>query len=46
MGIKLFNKLPHSIKQKPDLKGLKNALYKFLLEHSFYSINEYFTVLE
>jgi hypothetical protein len=43
-GIKVYNSLPQSIKQlSKDAKIFKVTLKKFLLIHSFYSLEEYFT---
>ena len=41
IGIKLFNKLPVQIKQLDNYKGLKT----FLLNNSFYTIEEFFLTL-
>jgi hypothetical protein len=42
-GIKLFNRLPGSIKQlSHDPKQFQTALKGFLFIHSFYSMDEYF----
>jgi hypothetical protein len=43
LGIKIFNKLPPSIKdQAQEIKKFKSAVKKFLFLNSFYSLNEYF----
>jgi hypothetical protein len=45
-GIKIFNKLPLEIKNTAgNQKKFKTALKKFLLNHSFYTIEEYFDQL-
>jgi hypothetical protein len=42
-GIKLFNHLPQTLKHLPiDIKVFKPALRRFLIQHSFYSVDEYF----
>ena len=42
-GIKVFNSLPVEIKKTSyDIRSFKNALKSFLLENSFYSLEEYF----
>jgi hypothetical protein len=42
-GIRLFNKLPGSIKQlSHDLEQFETALKGFLYVHSFYSMDKYF----
>ena len=42
-GIKVFNSLPVEIKETSyDICSFKNALKSFLLENSFYSLEEYF----
>jgi hypothetical protein len=44
-GIKVFNNLPQSIKNlSNDTKQFKSALKNYLHAHSFYSIDEYFSV--
>lgn len=40
MSIKIYNKVPNSIKLLPPYK-FKNGLRSWLLEHSFYSVKEY-----
>ena len=41
-GARLFNNLPENIQNlRKDKKGFKNTLYGYLIEHSFYSINEF-----
>jgi hypothetical protein len=42
-GIKVFNHLPHNIKNlSHNVKQFKLALKKFLLRSSFYTLDEYF----
>jgi hypothetical protein len=44
-GIKMFNNLPQRIKNfSNDTKQFKAALKNYLRAHSFYSIDEYFSV--
>ena len=44
-GIKIFNRLPTSIKSlSKDPRHFKNKLKNFLLEHTLYSLNEYYQV--
>jgi len=44
-GINIFNCLPTSIKSlSKDPKHFKNKLRNFLLEHTLYSLNEYYQV--
>lgn len=38
----IFNKLPNQIKTQISFRSFKNHLRNFLLEKSFYSVNEYF----
>jgi hypothetical protein len=46
-GIWLFNHLPTSIKKTADeTKMFKKTLKKFLLDNSFYSINEFLNFKE
>jgi len=42
MGILLFNKLPVQIKQVDNYKGFKREGKTFLLNASFYMIEEFF----
>ena len=42
LGIKLFNKLPNSIKILNPKHKFKIGVNKFLLEHVFYSLDEFF----
>jgi len=40
--IKIFNNLPHEIKDYNDILPFRNALKRFLLANSFYNSKEYF----
>ena len=42
MSIKLFNKLPLSLKTLTSNKVFKNRVKIMLLKYSFYSVSEYF----
>lgn len=42
LGPKLFNKLPHHIKEATNINIFKRRLKNFLLERCFYSLNEFF----
>ena len=45
LGVKIFNHLPPSIKDYfREPKCFKIKLRKFLLEHSLYSLDEYFKI--
>jgi len=41
MGIKLYNKLPYAIKKLDKMQDFKRRLKYFLMQHTFYSVNEY-----
>ena len=41
MGIKLHNKLPNKVKKLEKLQKFKRKLKYFLLQHIFYSVDEY-----
>jgi hypothetical protein len=41
VGIKLYNKLPNTIKRSERIKEFKRRLKYFLLQHIFYSVDEY-----
>ena len=42
-GSKIYNCLPLRIKAlSSDAKGFKSAFKKYLIEHAFYSLEEYF----
>ena len=42
IGLKIFNILPSEIKNKQSIKQFEFTLKKFLLLHSFYSLDEFF----
>ena len=42
MGIRLYNEMPTRIKQLDILRDFKRKLKLFLLDHPFYSLNEFF----
>jgi hypothetical protein len=41
VGIKLYNKLPNTIKWLDKIQEFKRRLKYFLLQHTFYSVDEY-----
>jgi len=41
LGTKLYNKLPNYIKNLGNLKPFKKKLKAFLLQQTFYSVDEY-----
>jgi len=41
MGIKLYNKLPNTIKRLGKIQEFKRRLKYFLLQHIFCSVDEY-----
>ena len=41
VGIKLYNKLPNTIKRLDKIEEFKRRLKYFLLQHIFYSVDEY-----
>jgi uncharacterized protein YicC (UPF0701 family) len=41
LGTKLYNKLPNYLKNLESLKHFKKQLRAFLLQETFYSVNEY-----
>jgi hypothetical protein len=41
IGIKLYNKLPSHMKKIEKMKHFKRELISFLLQHTFYFIDEY-----
>jgi len=43
-GIRLYNKMPTRIKQLDRFRDFKRKLKLFLLDHPFYSLNEFFCV--
>jgi hypothetical protein len=43
-GVKVYNHLPANIKDLAcDIKNFKRALKNYLYEHSFYTVDEFFT---
>jgi len=42
IGIRLYNKMPTRIKQLDSFRDFKRKLKLFLLDHHFYSLNEFF----
>jgi len=44
MGIKLYNKLPYAIKKLDKMQEFKIRLKYFLMQHTFYSVNEYISL--
>jgi hypothetical protein len=45
LGTKLYNKLPNYIKNLENLKSFKKQLKIFLLQQTFYSVDEYLSYL-
>jgi hypothetical protein len=41
MGSELYNKLPHYIKEIKSYKTFRKQLKSFLLQHTFYSVEEF-----
>jgi hypothetical protein len=41
MGIRLYNKVPKNIKKAEEYKPYKRKLKSFLIEHAFYSLDEF-----
>jgi hypothetical protein len=41
VGIKLYNKLPNTIKELEKVREFKKKVKVFLLQHTFYSVDEY-----
>jgi len=41
MGIKLYNKLPNTIKKLDKMQEFKRRLKYLLMQHTFYSVDEY-----
>jgi len=41
MGSKLYNKLPDYIKEIESYKTFRKELKSFLLQHAFYSVEEF-----
>jgi hypothetical protein len=44
MGIELYSKVPNRIKNSESFLVFKKDLISFLLEHSFYTINEFVSI--
>ena len=44
VGIKLYNKLPNTIKRLDKIQEFKRRLKYFLLQHTFYSVDEYMSL--
>ena len=44
VGIKLYNKLPNTIKRIKMVQEFKRRLKYFLLQHIFYSVDEYISI--
>ena len=44
-GTKLYNKLPNYLKNKENLKLFKKQLKSFLLQQTFYSVDEYLSYI-
>ncbi|PSN43845.1 hypothetical protein C0J52_11887 [Blattella germanica] len=42
MGTRMYNFLPHYVKEISALSRFKKALYKILIDNCFYSTDEYF----
>jgi hypothetical protein len=40
VGIKLYNKLPNTIKELEKIREFKKKTKVFLLQHTFYSVDE------
>jgi hypothetical protein len=41
MGIRLYNKVPDHVQMGDNFKSFKRYLKSFLLQHSFYSVDEF-----
>jgi thermostable 8-oxoguanine DNA glycosylase len=41
MGLKLYNKLSNTIKRLDKMQEFKRKLKYFLMQHTFYSVDEY-----
>jgi hypothetical protein len=41
MGIKLYNKIPIKIMEVENLRLFKRVFRSYLLQHTFYSVDEY-----
>jgi hypothetical protein len=44
VGIKLYNKLPNTIKRLTKIQEFKRRLKYFLLQHTIYSVDEYMSL--
>jgi len=44
MGIRLYNKMSTRIKQLDSFRDFQRKLKLFLLDHPFYSLNEFFYI--
>jgi hypothetical protein len=44
MGIELYSKVPNKLKNLASFSAFKKDLKSFLLEHSFYTINEFLSL--
>ena len=44
MGSKLYNKLPDYIKEIESYETFRKQLKSFLLQHAFYSVEEFVTL--
>jgi hypothetical protein len=44
MGVELYNRMPDKTKEQESFKDLKQNLKSFLLDHPFYSLNEFFNI--
>ena len=41
-GLRIYNHLPQHLKKTFAVNKFKTGLFRFLLEHCFYSVQEYF----
>jgi hypothetical protein len=46
LGTKLYNKLPNYLKNLENLKPFKKQLKAFLLQQTFYSVDEYLSHMQ
>jgi len=46
LGTKLYNKIPNYIKNFKNLKPFKKQLKAFLLQQTFYSVDEYLSYVQ
>ncbi|KAI5643576.1 hypothetical protein NE865_04378 [Phthorimaea operculella] len=44
MAPSIYNRLPKSVTEAPSLQCFKSRLKRWLLEHTFYSLNEFFEI--